>query len=558
MIVHIFSSRPRVKRMVGACLAALCACVALSACGGGSATTTLASLHTSTTSSGGADAGSGGADAGSTGAGGAPVHGGSLTMDIPTSPQDFDIDSTNDNESIWALQDMAETLYSNAPDGKSVIPWLATGYTLSPNKLVWTFHLRRGVRFSDGRSMTAKDVVWSITQAAAKQDAANSYVDTAIKSVTADGPYSVRITTREPWAPLLADLAMYANAIFPDHFLGESRARFFQRPVGTGPFKLATWVKGQYVKLVRNPYYWQKGKPYLSSLTLQTVSDANTRIVQLRGGQAQIIEQAPFALLPSLRSSGLQVGLFPSSRIDYVTMNERFKPFANVHVRRAIADALDRPAIMKAVFFGHGEVADSPLMPGLKYYSPVGLPTYDLAAAKAELAKSPYPHGGFTVDFIAAAGDPIQGPVSQIVAAELSKLGIKVQIRQLDPSEVQAQEQSFHYGMRETYWTNDITDPDEYTSFTLCGSGSKCGGVYANFTHFDDPEIDRLTLQGETTLDGARRAAIYRRIQQLAAQQIPMVWLGYSPFSYAYASSVHGFRVDTQGNTHFENVWLSK
>lgn len=543
MIVHILRSQTRKAHVTGACLAALCASVALAACGG-SGTTTLASLHKSTTPSGGS--------------GGTPVHGGSLTMDIPTSPQNFDIDSTNDNESIWALQDVAETLYSNAPDGKSVIPWLARSYTVSAGKLVWTFHLRRGVRFSNGRGMTSKDVVWSITQAAAKQDAANSYVDTAIKSVTAEGPYTVRITTREPWAPLLADLAMYANAIFPDHFLGESRAQFFQHPVGTGPFKLQTWVKGQYLKLVRNPYYWQKGKPYLNSLTLQTVSDSNTRIVQLRGGQAQIVEQAPFALLPSLQSAGLQVGLFPSSRIDYVTMNEQFKPFANVHVRRAVADAINRPAIMKAVFFGHGQVANSPFMPGLKYYSPVGVPAYNLAAARAQLAQSPYPHGGFTVNFIAASGDPIQGPVSQIIASELGKLGIKVQVHQLDPSEVQAQEQSFHYGMRETYWTNDITDPDEYTSFTLCGSGPKCGGVFANFTHFNDPEINKLTLQGETTLNTAKRAAIYKRIQQLAAQQIPMVWLGYSPFSYAYGSGVHGFRVSTQGNTHFENVWLSK
>jgi peptide/nickel transport system substrate-binding protein len=546
VIVHILKPQMRAKRVIGGCLTALFVSVSLAACGG-SGTTTLASLNNSATTAGG-----------SSGAGGTPVHGGSLTMDIPTSPQNFDIDSTNDNESIWALQDMAETLYSNAPDGKSVIPWLATGYTVSANKLDWTFHLRHGVRFSNGRPMTSKDVVWSITQAAAKQDAANSYVDTAIKSVTAEGPYTVRITTNQPWAPLLADLAMYANAIFPDHFLGESRSQFFQHPVGTGPFKLATWVKGQYLKLVRNPDYWQKGKPYLNSLTLQTVSDANTRIVQLRGGQAQIVEQAPFALLPSLQSAGLQVGLFPSSRIDYVTMNERFKPFANVHVRRAVADAIDRPAIMKAVFFGHGQVADSPFMPGLRYYSPVGTPAYNLAAAKAQLKQSPYPHGGFTVDFIAASGDPIQGPVSQIIASELAKLGIKVQIRQLDPSEVQAQEQSFHYGMRETYWTNDITDPDEYTSFTLCGSGPKCGGVFANFTHFNDPQINKLTLEGETTLNSTRRAAIYKRIQQLAAQQVPMVWLGYSPFSYAYGSAVHGFRVYTQGNTHFENVWLSK
>jgi ABC-type transport system substrate-binding protein len=82
--------------------------------------------------------------------------------------------------------------------------------------------------------------------------------------------------------------------------------------------------------------------------------------------------------------------------------------------------------------------------------------------------------------------------------------------------------------------------------------------VYANFTHFDDPRIDALTLEGETTLGSRKRAAIYARIQRLAAHQIPMVWLGYSPFSYADSSTVRGYRVETQGNTHFENVSLDR
>jgi peptide/nickel transport system substrate-binding protein len=372
--------------------------------------------------------------------------------------------------------------------------------------------------------------------------------------VTADGAYAVRITTKQPWAPLLADLALFANAIFPDHYLGESRAKFFNHPIGTGPFELDQWVKGQYLRLKRNPDYWQPGKPYLDTITYQAVSDANTRVVQLRGGQAQIVEQAPFALLASLQSSGFQVGMFPSTRIDYVTMNEESRPFKDPKVRLAVAEGLNRAAIMRSVFFGHGQVADSPLMPNVSFYSPQGLPSYDPAAAKRALASSSFPHGGFTVDFIAGSGDPVQTPVSQIVASELQPLGIKVKIRQLDPSQVTAQEQSFHFGMRETYWTMDIIDPDEYVSFVLCGS---CGS-YANWTHFDDPRIDRLTLQAEKTFNDSQRTAIYAQIQKLAGQDNPIVWLGYSPYSYVYSAKVNGYDVYPEGNTHFENVWLSK
>jgi peptide/nickel transport system substrate-binding protein len=100
----------------------------------------------------------------SAGPGGAPRHGGNLVIDTATPSQDFDVNTTSDNESIWPLDEIAEELYVNGKDGKTLVPWLATGYTLSADKLTWTFRLRHGVRFSNGQPMTSKDVVWSITQ----------------------------------------------------------------------------------------------------------------------------------------------------------------------------------------------------------------------------------------------------------------------------------------------------------------------------------------------------------------------------------------------------------
>jgi peptide/nickel transport system substrate-binding protein len=498
----------------------------------------------------GCGGGTGGAAAA---AGGTPVRGGNLVIDIATPQQDFDVNTTSDNESIWTLDQVAQTLYANGPDGKSLRPELATGYTLSPDKLTWTFRLRHGVRFSSGATMTSKDVVFSLDQALNPKSIWN-FIDAPISSVTAAGPYAVVITTRTPWAPLLADLALFANAIFPDNFGGESRAQFFQHPVGTGPFEIASWTRGQSLKLVRNPYYWQPGKPYLDSVSYDAVSDANTRVVQLQGGQAQIIETAPFARLASLKAAGFQLGLFPSTRIDYVTMNELDKPLRDPRVRLAISEALDTKQIMQAVFFGYGQAADSPFMPTVSYYAPVGLHTGNLALARKDLAASSYPHGGFSIDFIAGSGDPVQTAVAQIVQAELKPLDITVNIRQMDPAQVTVEEQSFHFGMRETYWTMDIIDPDEYVSFVLDGTA----GAYANWTHFDDPVIDRLTRQAEATFDPATRQAIYTQIQQRAAADAPIVWLGYSPYDYVYASSVHGFRVYPEGNAHLEDVWLSR
>jgi peptide/nickel transport system substrate-binding protein len=484
---------------------------------------------------------------------GTPVRGGNLVIDIATPQQNFDVNQTSDNESIWTYDQIAQTLYINGANGKTLVPCLATSYSLSANKLQWTFQLRHGVKFSTGAPMTSSDVVFSIDQAL-NPNSVWSFIDSSIKSVKAKGPYSVVITTKHPWAPLLADLALFANAVVPNNFGGQTRAEFFQHPVGTGPFEMSQWVKGQYLKLVKNPYYWQPGKPYLDSVTYEAVSDASTRVLQLEGGKAQVIESAPFGLLSSIKAAGYDLGLFPSTRIDYVTMNELQKPLSNVDVRRAISYAIDTKAIMHALTFGYGKAANSPLMPSVNFYAPdSAMLTFNMAKAKAELAKSPYPHGGFSIDFITGSGDPIQTGVAQIVQAELANLGIKVNIRLMDPSQVTEQEQSFHFGMRETYWTMDIVDPDEWVSFGFDGEA----GSYSNFTHYNNPQVNKLVTKAEETFSSSARAALYKQIDSLVASDAPMVWLGYSPYSYAYSPTVHGFFVCPEGNAHLEDVWLS-
>ncbi len=431
-----------------------------------------------------------------------PAAGGDLVIDTLTPPVDFNTNTTVDNESIWILEQVAQTLYSNGRDGKSLTPTLATGYTVSGNKTVWTFTLRKGVKFSSGAPLTAKDVVFSLN-AARDPKAVFSFVDTAIASVSAPDDSTVVVKTKYPWAPLLADMAFVGNAIVPANYGGQSATAFYDNPIGTGPFKFDKYVKGQFVKLVRNPHYWQPGRPYLDSLTFDAIADGNTRVDQLQSGQAQVIESAPYSLLGSLKSAGFDTGLYPSTRIDYVTMNEKVKQLADVHVRRAISEAIDRAALMKAVFFGQGTVADSPFMPAVTYHTAnAGVLPFSVAAAKRELAKSAYPHGGFSIDFIAAAGDQVQSTVAQIVQQDLKPLNIDVNIRSLDPSQVTAQEQSFHFGMRETLWTMDIVDPDEYAGFSFDGSA----GSFSNFTHYDNTKVNHLIETAERTFSSNQRA----------------------------------------------------
>lgn len=485
---------------------------------------------------------------------GAPRYGGNLVIARQADSLSMDKETVFDNESIWIFEQIFQMLYTVAPNGKGVVPQLATSYTLSPNKLVWTFNLRHGVRFSNGQPMTSADVVFSIDRARAASQGWG-YIDGAMKSVTADGPYKVIITTKYPWAPLLADIALFANGIVPNHYAGQTATQFYSHPIGTGPFKWGYWHKLSALQLVRNPLYWQKGLPYLNSVTWTDVPNTNTRQLQLQGNQAQIDEFPPFATVSELQNlSGITVHLFNSTRTDYLILNEQVPQFTDVHVRRAISYAIDRSALVHAVLFGHGEPANSFMPPQVPYYdaSTPGI-QYNLAQAKKEMSESKYPHG-FSVQLLVASSNAYERSIAQILQSELGAIGITVSLQQVDSTTEQTDQQDLKYQMGLSYWTMDIADPDELVSFAVDPSqGSK-----SFFTLYDNKTVVNDTHAAERTFVTSQRQALYNAIQTQSASDAFMAWLFYSPYVYATTNNVHGFYVYPTGNYHMENVWLSK
>src|SRR5436190_2122946 len=280
--------------------------------------------------------------------------------------------------------------------------------------------------------MTATDVKFSIDQAR-KASQGWGYLDTAIKDIEAPNPETVVIHTKYPWAPLLADIALFANGIIPNNYGGETAKQFYTHPVGTGPYKWNHWQHGVEIVLDRNPHYWQKGKPYLDQVIWKTVTDTNTRQLQLQGGQAQVDEFPDWQTVNTLETTpGVTMKLFNSTKTDYLMMNERYAPLADVHVRRAISYAIDRNAMVKSVLFGHGEAANSFMPPQVPYYdknSP-GL-QYDPNKAKQEMSQSKYANG-FTVEMLIGAGVADEKSIGQIVQQELGKIGIKVVFKPVD------------------------------------------------------------------------------------------------------------------------------
>ena len=257
----------------------------------------------------------------------APQRGGNLTIARNEDILSLDPTAISDNASIWANEQTYETLYTVAPNGKTLVPELATSYTVSPDKLTWTFKLRADAKFSDGSPLTAKDVAFSINRAR-KSTQGLGYIDAAIKNVTALNSDTVVITGKHPWAPMLADVALFVNGVMPANFGGKSEAAFFAHPLGSGPFMFQSWSKGASLVLARNPNYYQTGKPYLDSVTYTNVPEDATRSMQLQGGTVQVDALPAWSFISSFKSMpGVQVKLYPSSRVDLLLMNEHVKPY---------------------------------------------------------------------------------------------------------------------------------------------------------------------------------------------------------------------------------------
>jgi peptide/nickel transport system substrate-binding protein len=440
-------------------------------------------------------------------------------------------------------------------DGTKLDPWLATKYTVSSDNLTYTIDLRKGVKFSNGQPMTAADVKFSIDQDTASGAAGWGFINAAIDQVSVVDDSTVKIQLKHPWGPLIADLSLFSNGIIPNNYGGKTAAEFYQAPVGTGPFVWDSWTKGQSVKLTKNTHYWQAGLPYLNSVTWTVVPDANTRQLQLQGGQIDIDDTPSWSSLATLKSTpGVNAMVFPSTQMDYIAFNENRAPFNDVHVRTAISDAIDRNALVKAVLFGNGTPAYSLLSPGTPFYDKnAGGATYDVAKAKAELAKSSKPNG-FTTSLLIQSGDPNQASIAQIMQSELKAIGITLNIQQLDPTANKQARLASNFDMAWNLWSMDIPDPDEFTSWAV----DPTGGSHSAFTNYNNPAVIAINKQAAAETDPTKRAALYSQVQKMTSQDAFLAYLFYSPFVFASTSAIQGFHVTPLGNYQLETVYKTK
>jgi peptide/nickel transport system substrate-binding protein len=455
----------------------------------------------------------------------------------------LDPEANSVNESIWLDQNLYSRLLQPNATGTALLPDLATSWTIAPNGLTYTFHLRPDAKFSNGSPVTANDVVFSINRSRAFAGGWG-FLLTAVKTITAPDAHTVVITLSQPHAPLLADLAMYAYSVIPESLVKAQGSSFFQHPVGSGPFMVTSYNPDSEVDLARNPHFYGT-KPKISKVRVLIVPDDNTRVLMLESKKADVIENPPGNLVQQInKTPGLSVQLYPSTRVDIIQLDQHFAPFKNVLVRQALNYAINRQAIVQLAYQGHATPGASFMPYKMKFFdSGIAPYPYDPAKAKQLLAKAGYPHG-FSAFLITVSGDVAGQAEAIVLKSELAAVGININIQAYELLTAYNKEDGGHSEFGERYWTNDIIDPDEVATF-----GADCqGGANAFNSYWCDSQVNNLVTQARGELSDSTRQQMYDQIQQIVYQQSPFIVVDYSPYRYGVGDWVHGFHVTPLGN----------
>lgn len=488
-------------------------------------------------------------DATSAGTGSTEGSGGTLVF-ARTSRGVTDLNPTSDElatNNAYTLDKIFEPLVELRKNG-DIKPLLATSYKVADDGLSWTFTLRDGVTFSDGSALDSADVVYSLKRHLRHGGALP--LSAPITGVSASGARTVVVTLSRPYAPLLADLATFANVILPKDLGGRTEKEFFKDPVGTGPFTVSSWDRrtGE-ITLAANKTYWQ-GRPSLDKVEFTVVDDDNQLLQQLQAGQVDVIDSVPAANVAQLRANpDVKVTVSDSWQQGLLAFNTVDGAFQDVHLRRAVASALDRKAIAKATTYGTATPATTFLPSSIRFSAQhTRILGYDPARARAELAQSKH-SGGLSATLIVENSSTSQTQQAQAVQAALAKIGVKVKIEPLDSTTFWTRFGKRDYDLAVTWAISDTGDPSNLVNWQLLPDVAD-----SYHTGYRDSEVTRLAAKGVAATDDAARAGIYARIQQIAADDVPTVPLTYIPTITATRSDVHGLVVLPNGTTRLEDV----
>lgn len=487
-----------------------------------------------------------------------PQRGGTLTFAIDSYPQDMNpYSATADNISIAVFGTWWEFLVRPTQNGTGYEPRLATSYSVAPDNMTYTFKLRPGVRFSDGTPMTTADVLFSLHRAVTDPNSQIAFLGPKIASMTAPDAQTVVIKLKTPWPYLLADMSGFNAAILPMHLIQqEGYAAFLKHPVGTGPFMWSSSSPGVSITVTRNPYYWERGRPYLNSIVFHVVSADTARATAVLGGQATLAEDPPLNQISSLKSnSSVKVQVFPSTLVELIPLNVTKAPLDNEKVRQAISLAIDRAAIVKAGLFGYGTPAATFLVgPAAQTFQHTSLNLYPFDLAKARsLVQQSGVRTPIHLQFGVSQG-VAQDAIVTIMQSDLAKIGIQLDVLQRDFVSNENALDSGNFTMNTTFWGNFVGDPAEQPLFWM--DPAYCCQSY--FTGFKDPASIALVHQATSATTAAAARPLFDQVQQKVAQTAHAIPLYFPELTYVASPKLLGFEANPYGTYPFEQFSLSR
>jgi peptide/nickel transport system substrate-binding protein len=490
-------------------------------------------------------------------ASGTPKRGGEYILASESDANSLEPHADLTNVRIYVTGLVYDNLVSIDQDLK-LQPGLAETWMASPDNLTYTFKLRRGAKFHNGREVTADDVIYSYNRILDPKTNASQKVDLeTIDSMTAPDPYTLVIKTKFVFGEFLTALAGYSTMIVPKEVV-EQNGDLRKVAIGSGPFILEEWREKTHIKLRKNPDHWEANNIYVDRITVPIIPDEQTALAQLRSGAVHSL------LLSDLKNVGLvkddpalALQRSPTLQTDILVFNCGKPPFDDLKLRQAFSWAVGRQKVLAGGAAGLGELT-GPLPPAMKPHALPGdsFPSHtpDKEQAKA-LLKEVGKDSGFSPTILVSATNPnARGMLNaQVLADELRQVGVNLQIQMLEPA----------------VWTKRFPKPVydfELSSNSIIGYLGPDAYLYFRFNHegfnqpnWNEPDIEKTLLDGRQTPDGDKRTQIYQDVQKTLVDRVPYLWLYTLDNYWVHQPFVKGFRADPAGRwIAAKSVWLDK
>jgi peptide/nickel transport system substrate-binding protein len=473
----------------------------------------------------------------------------SLKVGVREDALTIDPIASSDNASIWAELQIYDQLVRPSKDGTRLEPGIAESWTVSPDGKEYSFKLRPDAKFSDGTPVTAADVEFSLKRAAGEKSEWGRFFRPITTYQVVDD-HTIVMKLEKPFTPIINNLAMFSASILPAKLVEAQGDAFFEKPVGSGPFVLQSWARGQKMELTKNPNYWEKGKPGIDGATLEIVPEDNSRVLKLKAGELDAIIDIPFNQAAALKTdSGVKVGLASVFRVDMVQINTTKKPFDDVRVRQAMNYAIDKEALVKGVFHGDA-IAATTSIPVMAYHNDELKPyPLDLDKAKA-LLKEAGLEQGFKTSMLVRGGDVTSRQVGSAIQASLRQIGIEVELQTIEGSSQFSTTKAGNFELSLSYATSDTIDPDQLVGFTMVNPER----ANAFHTQWKDDRVNELYALERQTNEGDERGKMFKEIEARVHEGAPFIFLFMPKSAYAMRANVEGFEILATANYSLKDV----